>query len=75
MIKQFIIIGILIAGKITAAEVADQYNRLYEQMQKLKLAGVAFPECAEIFERPINRTGAIMNTLVSGKDGALNSPN
>ena len=75
MLKQLLILGILLIGKITAAAIADPYDQLIEQMQKLKAAGVAFSECTKLFEHPIDRTDAIMNTLISEKDGTLNSSN
>lgn len=74
------ILGILLIGKITAAEivdveVADPYDQLIEQLQKLKTAGVAFSECAKLFEHPIDRTDAIMHALIHEKDGTLDSSN
>ena len=55
MLKYIAILGVLLIGKITAAEivdveVADPYDQLIEQLQKLKTAGVAFSECAKLFE-------------------------
>ena len=80
MLKYIAILGVLLIGKITAAEivdveVADPYDQLIEQLQKLKTAGVAFSECAKLFEHPIDRTDAIMHALIHEKDGTLDSSN